>query len=46
MQQWLGNRVQLRNVTVNSTDSTLEVIVQYVVPTDPVVQTAQFTREI
>lgn len=46
LQQWLGSRVLLRGVQVTSAESTLEVIVQYSVPTDPVVQTAQFTREI
>jgi uncharacterized protein len=46
LQQWLGNRIQLQAVQVESSDSTLQVTVQYVVPTDPLVQTAQFTREI
>ena len=46
LQQWLGNRIQLRGVQVDNLDSTLQVTVQYVVPSEPVVQTAQFTREI
>jgi len=46
LQQWLGNRVLLRGVSVTSVESTLEVIVQYSVPADPVVRTAQFTREL
>ena len=46
LQQWLGSRVLVSDVQVTSVDSTLEVIVRYSVPTDPVVQTAQFTREI
>ncbi len=46
LQQWLGSRILLRSVQVDNLDSTLQVTVQYMVPTDPVVQTAQFTREI
>lgn len=46
LQQWLDNRVQVQSVDVTSIDSSLQVTVRYVVPTDPQVQTAQFTREI
>jgi uncharacterized protein len=46
LQQWLGSRIQVRSVQVANIDSALQVAVQYSVPTDPVVQTAAFTREL
>lgn len=46
LQQWLGDRIQLQAVQVNSNDSTLEVTVQYSLRGDPQTRTAQISREI
>ncbi len=44
LQQWLGNRIQLQSVLVDSQDSTLRVTVQYAVPGSSQPKTAQFSR--
>lgn len=44
LQQWLGNRIQLQAVQVNSNDSTLEVTVQYALRGDQQTRTAQISR--
>ena len=46
LQQWLGNRIQLQAVEVESQDSTLRVTVQYIGPGSQQSQTAQFSRTI
>lgn len=46
LQQWLGDLIQVEAVLVNSTDSTLEVSVQYVVRSSQQRQTAQFARPV
>lgn len=46
LQQWLGDRIQLQGVEVESTNSTLHVAVQYLVRGEEQSQTAQFSREI
>jgi phage baseplate assembly protein W len=46
LQQILGDRIQLLGVQVTNSDSTLQVVVQYVVRNQQQVQTAQFSREI
>ena len=46
LQQALGDLIQLQAVQVNNVDSTLTVIVQYVVRGEQQLQTAQFSQEI
>lgn len=46
LQQWLGDLIQVEAVLVDSTDSTLEVSVQYVVRSSQQRQTAQFARPV
>ena len=46
LQQWLGDHIVLHAVRVSTSDSTLEVSVQYAGRHDPQLQTAQFSREI
>jgi phage baseplate assembly protein W len=46
LQQWLGDRIQLQAVRVDSNDGTLQVTVQYMNRTDEQTRTAQFSREI
>ena len=46
LQQWLGGRIQLQAVRVDSNDGTLQVTVQYKNRTDEQTRTAQFSREI
>jgi len=46
LQQWLGDRIQLQAVQVDSNDGTLQVKVQYMNRNDQQTRTAQFSREI
>ena len=46
LQQWLGDRIQLQAVQVNSHDSTLEVTVQYSLRGEQQTRTAQISRGI
>jgi phage baseplate assembly protein W len=46
LQQSLGNLIQLQGVQVTNTDSTLQVLVQYVVRGQQQSQVAQFSQEI
>ncbi len=46
LQQAMGDLVQLQNVQVDNTDSTLAVTVRYVVRGSQQVQSAQFSQEI
>jgi len=46
LQQWLGDRIQLQAVQVESADGTLQVTVQYLNRDDQQTRTAQFSREI
>jgi len=46
LQQWLGDRIQLQAVRVDSNDGTLQVTVQYMNRTDEQTRPAQFSREI
>lgn len=45
LQQWLGDRIQVTGVGVDSGDSTLTVTVTYVVRRTQQPQTATFTRD-
>lgn len=44
LQQWLGELIQVEAVQVESQDSTLRVLVRYIVRRTQQRQTAQFTR--
>jgi phage baseplate assembly protein W len=46
LQQWLGDRIQLQAVRVDSNEGTLQVTVQYMNRSDEQTRTAQFSREI
>lgn len=46
LQQWLGDLIQVEAVAVNSEDSTLRVVVQYLVRRSQQRQTASFSREV
>lgn len=46
LQQWLGERIQVTEVQVESEESTLQVTVQYVIQRSQERRTAQFTREV
>jgi hypothetical protein len=46
LQQTLGNLIQLQGVQVTNSDSTLQVLVQYVVRGQQQSQVAEFTQEI
>lgn len=46
LQQWLGDRVAVQDVTVESEDSTLTVTVTYRVASSSPSQIAQFSREL
>jgi hypothetical protein len=45
LQQWLGDLIQVEAVEVHSEDSTLRVLVQYIVRRNQQRQQAQFVRE-
>jgi phage baseplate assembly protein W len=46
LQQWLGDRIQLQAVQVESNEATLQVTVQYSLRDDDQTRTPQFSREI
>lgn len=46
LQQWLGELIQVEAVTVKSSESTLDITVQYIVRRDQQRQVAQFSQEI
>lgn len=46
LQQWLGERIQVEAVQVESEESTLRVTVQYVIRRNQQRRTAQFAREV
>jgi uncharacterized protein len=46
LQQWLGDRILVEAVQVSSEDSTLQVVVQYVVRRTQQRQMAQFARAV
>jgi len=46
LQRWLGDLIELRSLEVTSEDSTLRVVVQYVVRRTNQSQSAQFTRTV
>jgi hypothetical protein len=46
LQQWLGDRIQVEAVTVESSDSILHVAVQYTIRRTQRTQVAEFTREV
>ncbi len=46
LQQWLGDLIQVEAVVVRSVDSTLNVMVQYVVRRDNQRRVTTFTREV
>lgn len=46
LQQWLGELIQVDTVDVRSTDSTLRVIVEYVIRRDQRRQVAEFERPV
>ncbi|MBN1428155.1 MAG: GPW/gp25 family protein [Anaerolineae bacterium] len=46
LQQWLGDLIQVREVDVQSEESTLRVTVQYAVRGSQLVQQAQFHRQV
>jgi phage baseplate assembly protein W len=46
LQQWLGDRIQVDDVSVTAEDSTITVVVQYMVLRTQERQTAEFTRSV
>jgi len=44
LQQWLGDLIEVNNVTVSSEDSSLMVTVAYIIRRTQLVQVAQFLR--
>ncbi len=44
LQQWLGDLIQVQSITTNSTDSTLEVTLQYTILSNQQQQVTQFTQ--
>lgn len=46
LQQWLGDVIQITGVVVQAVDSSLQVMVQYVIRRNRQPQVAQFTREV
>lgn len=46
LQQWLGDLIQVEGVQVRNSDSTLEVLVQYIVRRSQQRQVAQFQRAV
>jgi len=46
LQRWLGDLIELKSLEVTSEDSTLRVVVQYVVRRTNQSQSAQFTRTV
>lgn len=46
LQEWLGDLIQVESVQVESVESTLRVIVQYIIRRDQTRQTATFDRQV
>jgi len=46
LQQWLGDRIEVNEVTVESDDSSLRVTVEYTLRHSREMQTATFSREV
>ena len=46
LQRWLGDLIEVQHLQVTSEDSTLRVLLQYVVRRTSQTQTAQFTRTV
>jgi hypothetical protein len=46
LQEWLGDLIQVESVQVESVESTLKVIVQYIIRRNQTRQTATFDRQI
>jgi phage baseplate assembly protein W len=46
LQQWLGDLIQVQDVTVESAESTVRVTVSYVIKEDQTRQAASFSREV
>jgi len=46
LQRWLGDLIELQSLEVTSEDSTLNILIQYVVRRSNQQQTAEFTRTI
>lgn len=46
LQRWLGDLIEVQNLQVTSQDSTLSVLVQYLLRRTNQTQTAQFTRTV
>src|SRR5512147_1046050 len=46
LQQWLGDLIEVQAVNVEAIDSTLRVLVQYVIRRTQQSQTAQFTQQV
>jgi uncharacterized protein len=46
LQQWLGDLIDVQAVNVEAIDSTLRVLVQYVIRRTQQPQTAQFTQQV
>jgi hypothetical protein len=46
LQEWLGDLIQVESVQVESVESTLQVIVQYIIRRNQTRQTATFDRQI
>jgi phage baseplate assembly protein W len=46
LQQWLGTLITINSVQVSSQDSTLQVLVQYVIKKTQQAQVAQFSRTV
>jgi len=46
IQEWLGDLIQVESVQVESVESTLKVIVQYIIRRNQTRQTATFDRQI
>ena len=46
LQRWLGDLIELQKLEVTSVDSTLNILIQYVVRSSNQQQVAQFTRTV
>jgi uncharacterized protein len=46
LQRWLGDLIELQTLEVTSVDSTLNILIQYVVRSSNQQQVAQFTRTV
>lgn len=46
LQQWLGDLIEIGEVTVDHADSTLQVVIEYTIRRTQQRQVSQFTREV